>query len=71
MARYKVYLTVHFEAEVEADSLEAAEAIGNVMDYDQMDSYDESDFRVEEIEEEDYEPDVSEAQEWHDFDPDC
>ena len=71
MARYNVYLTVHFKAEVEADSLEAAEAIGNVMDYDQMDSYDESDFRVEEIEEEDYEPDVSEAQEWHDFDPDC
>ena len=70
MARYKVYLTVHFEAEVEADSLEAAEAIGNVMDYDQMNSYDESDFRVEEIEE-NHEPDVSEAQEWHDFDPDC
>lgn len=70
MARYNVYLTVHFKTEVEADSLEAAEAIGNVMDYDRMDSYDESDFRVEVIEE-DYEPDVSEAQEWHDFDPDC
>ena len=50
MATYKVYLTVHFEAEVEADSYEAAEAIGNVMDYDQMESYDESDFRVETIE---------------------
>ena len=50
MARYKVYLTVHFEAEVEADSLEAAEAIGNVMDYDQMCAYDESDFRVETVE---------------------
>ena len=52
MARYNVYLTVHFRTEVEADSLEAAEAIGNVMPYENMESYDESDFRVEAVDEE-------------------
>ena len=55
MARYNVYLTVHFRTEVEADSQEAAEAIGNVMPYEDMESYDESDFRVEAVDDEDNE----------------
>ena len=55
MARYKVYLTVHFETEVEADDLEEAEHLAEDMDYDLMDSYDESDFRVELIDDEDNE----------------
>lgn len=47
MPKYKVYLTVHFETEVEADSLEQAEELAGVIDYEQMNSYDESDFSVE------------------------
>ena len=46
---YKVYLTVHFETEVEADTIEEAEEIASNIDYSEMCSYDESDFRVEEI----------------------
>ena len=49
MATYKVYLTVHFETEVEADSQEEAEEIASTIDYGDMYSYDESDFRVEAI----------------------
>ena len=49
MATYKVYLTVHFETEVEADSVEQAEELASSIDYDKMCAYDESDFRVEEL----------------------
>lgn len=48
MAKFTVYLTVHFRAEVEAETLAEAEVISNDMDYDDMESYDESDLRVEE-----------------------
>lgn len=49
MATFKAYLTVHFEVDIEADTLEEATEKANCIDYDQMTSYDESDFRVEEV----------------------
>ena len=49
---YKVYLTVHFETEIQAVSLEQAEALASGIDYVNMHSYDESDFRVEEVDSE-------------------
>jgi hypothetical protein len=52
MSKFTVYLTVHFRAEVEAESLAQAEELGNCMDYDAMESYDEGDFRVEPVDEE-------------------
>jgi hypothetical protein len=49
MATYSVYRTVHFYTEVEADSIEQAEQLASVINYENMESYDESDFRVEEL----------------------
>ena len=49
MSKFTVYLTVHFRAEIEAESQAQAEELANVMDYDSMQSYDESDFRVEPV----------------------
>lgn len=51
MAKFKVYLTVHFEKEVEADSIEHATELTKGIDYNTMTSYDESDYRVEEEDE--------------------
>ena len=49
MPKYTVHLTVHFCAEIEAESLEAAEMIGSSMDYDTMTAYDESNYYIEEL----------------------
>lgn len=49
MSKFTVYLTVHFRAEIEADNLAQAEQLGNGMDYEVMESYDEGDFRVEPV----------------------
>ena len=51
MSKFTVYLTVHFRAEIEAESQDQAEELGNRMDYDAMESYDEGEFRVEPVEE--------------------
>jgi hypothetical protein len=49
MAKFKVYLTVHFETEVEADTLEDAYVAAGDIDYGTMHAYDEDEWRIEPI----------------------